>query len=128
MAEFTRTNGDLKPVLNADTGTYVNTGVNAVATGETVQNMGPRLKFYTITFTGTVTGDVVLKAMQVAQQLATVHIYEYTTAANDTLAVAAYGMDAWGDLTATGPGTFDQALTDAVGAAVSVTLGATFTN
>jgi hypothetical protein len=54
-------------------------------------------------------------------------MYEFTTDTNDTLAVAFYPINAWGDVTATGAGTLDAAITAAAGEAVSITATATFT-
>jgi hypothetical protein len=129
MAQFTKVNGDFKPVMNFDAPAYTNTGINAVTSGATVQPQGPKLEYYTVTFTGTgTTGAQILAAINTIQQLSTVYIYEFTTATDDTLAIAAYPAGAWGDVTATGAGTLDQALTDAVGEAVSIAATATFTN
>jgi len=129
MAQFTKVNGDFKPVLHMDSPAYTNTGINAVTSGATVQPQGPKLEYFTVTFTGTgTTGAQILAAINTIQQLATVYIYEFTTDTNDTLAVAMYPVAAWGDVTATGAGTLDQALTDAVGEAVSIAASATFTN
>jgi len=129
MAQFTRVNGDFKPVLHLDSAAYTNTGVNTVTSAATVQPQGPKLEFATITFTGTgTTGAQILATMNAIQQLATVYMYEFTTASDDTLAVAMYPVGAWGDVTATGAGTLDQAITDAAGEAVAITATATFTN
>lgn len=129
MAQFTKVNGDFKPVLRLDSASYTNTGVNAVTSGATVQPQGPKLEYFTVTFTGTgTTGAQIRDAMSTIQQLTTVHMYEFTTDTNDTLAIAMYPAGAWGDVTATGEGTLDEALTDAVGEAVAITSVATFTN
>jgi hypothetical protein len=129
MAQFTRVNGDFKPVLHLDSAAYTNTGVNTVTSAASVQPQGPKLEFATITFTGTgTTGAQILATMNAIQQLATVYMYEFTTASDDTLAVAMYPVGAWGDVTATGTGTLDQAITDAAGEAVAITATATFTN
>jgi hypothetical protein len=129
MAQFTRVNGDFKPVLHLDAANYTNTGVNAVTSAATVQPQGPKLEFATITFDGTgTTGAQILAAINTIQQLATVYIYEFTTDTNDTLAVAMYPIGAWGDVTATAAGSLDAALTAACGEAVVVTATATFTN
>ena len=129
MAQFTRVNGDFKPVLHLDAAAYTNTGVNAITSAATVQPQGPKLEFATITFDGTgTTGAQILAAINTIQQLATIYMYEFTTASDDTLAVAMYPVGAWGDVTATGAGTLDQAITDAAGEAVAVTATATFTN
>lgn len=130
MASFTRVNGDFKPVMNADAGTYENTGVNAVVSAATVNPAGPKLEFFTVAFTGTGTTGAQIKAtIDTIQQLATVHIYEFTTVGggNDTLAVAMYPAGAWGDVTTDAAG-LDAAITAAAGEAVVITSGATFTN
>ena len=129
MSQVTRVNGDFKPVLNFDSREYTNTGVNAVTSAATVQPQGPKLEFFTVTFTGSsTTGAQVLATINTIQQLSTVYMYEFTTDTNDTLAVAVYPVGAWGDVTATGAGTLDQAITDAAGEAVSIAASATFTN
>jgi hypothetical protein len=129
MAQFTRVNGDFKPVLHLDAASYDNTGVNAVTSAATVQPQGPKLEFATITFTGTgTTGAQILAAINTIQQLATIYMYEFTTDTDDTLAVAMYPIGAWGDVTATAAGSLDAALTAACGEAVAVTATATFTN
>ena len=128
MAEFARVHGDFKPVMNYDAGAYEVGAVNAYTSAATVQPQGPKLDYATITFTGSsTTGAQVKAAMDTIQQLATVYLYEFTTATNDTLAVAFYPTGAWGDVTATGDGTLDAALTAACGEAVAVTATATFT-
>lgn len=129
MAQFTKTNGDFLPVINYDAPSYTNSGLNAVTSGATVQPQGPKLEFFTVTFTGSsTTGAQVLAAVNTIQQLATIYMYEFTTDTNDTLAVAVYPVGAWGDVTATGGVTLDAQLTTAVGEAVSIAATATFTN
>lgn len=129
MAQFTRTHGDFQPVMNYDEPGYTVGAVNAITTGESVQPQGPKLEFMTVTFTGSsTTGAQILAAFNTIQQLATIYMYEWTTTTNDTLAVAFYPVGAWGDVTATGAGTLDQALTDACGENVSIAATATFTN
>ena len=129
MAQFTRVHGDFKPVMNYDAPDYTVGAVNAVTSAATVQPQGPKLEFATVTFTGTgTTGAQILATVNAIQQLATVYIYEFTTDTDDTLAVAMYPVSAWGDVTATGAGTLDQAITDAAGEAVAITASATFTN
>jgi len=132
MAIVTRVSGDFKPVMNVDTGSYTAGDVNAVTSGATVNVQGPKLDFCTITYTGTATTGAQIKAsIDAIQARTTIAMYEWTTVGggNDTLAVAFYGTEAWGtDLTATGAGTLDQAVTDAAGEAVSVAASATFTN
>ena len=95
MAQFTRVNGDLKPVLWLDQPDYTNSGVNAVSTGLTVQPQGPKLDFFTFEAAGALTAAEVTQAIQSIQQLATVYIYEYTDAASDTLAMALYPTGAY---------------------------------
>jgi hypothetical protein len=95
MAQFTKSNGDLLPVLNLDYPAYTNTGANAVSTANTVQPQGPKLDFFTITATGALTGTQVNLIIQATQQLATVYIYEYTDTTNDTVAMAVYPTGAW---------------------------------
>jgi len=129
MAEFTRVNGDFKPVMNYDAPEYINTGVNAVTSASTVQPQGPKLEFFTVTLTGTgTTGAQVKAAIDTIQQLGIVYLYEFTSSTNDTLAVAMYPAGAWGDVTATTAGSLDEALTTALGEAVTITASATFTN
>lgn len=129
MSGFTRVSGDFKQVAVYDAPTYTNGGVNAVTSGVTVQPQGPKLEFLTVTFTGSsTTGAQIDATVKAIQQLATIYMYEFTTDTNDTLAVAMYPVGAWGDVTATGAGTLDQAITDAAGEAVSITADATFTN
>ena len=129
MAQFTRVNGDFKPLMNYDTDAYTNTGVNAVTSAATVQPQGPKLQFGTITFTGAATpsGADILTTINTIQQLATVYIYEFTEVGGntDTLAVAVYPVNAW-DFT--NGGNLDAALTTALGYAVTTAATATFTN
>ena len=122
MAGFTRTNGDLQPVAVYDAQSYTNNGVNAVTSGATVQPQGPKLQFFTVTATGAMTGAQVNTVIQTVQQLATVHMYEYTDASNDTLALAVYPVDAW---TAAA---IDTALAAAGVSGTTTTASATFTN
>ena len=97
MAQFTRTNGDLLPVLHLDSAAYTNSGANAVTSAATVQPQGPKLDFFTVTASGSsaLTGTQVSLAIQATQQLATVYIYEFTTAGPDTIAFAVYPTGAW---------------------------------
>ncbi len=120
MAQFTRVNGDYKPVMNFDEGSYTTTTVNAVTSGATVQPQGPKLDFFTITKdTGAFTAANINSIVQAVQQLATIYIYEYTDASDDTLAIAVYPTAAWTT------STLDTAIT-AAGVAVTVADGATF--
>ena len=122
MAQFTRTNGDYLPVINYDSPAYTNSGVNAVTSAATVQPQGPKLDFFTITKdTGAFTTANINTIVQTVQQLATIYIYEYTDASDDTFAMAIYPVGAW---TTT---TMDTAVT-AAGIAVTVAASATFTN
>ena len=124
MAQFTRTNGDFQQVLWLDAPSYTNEGsTSAIDSAVTVQPQGPKLDFFTITGNGSQIADNINAVFQTVQQLATVYIYEYTNATDDTLAVAVYPTGAW--TTAT----LDTALTAAwTSANVSVAATATFTN
>jgi len=132
MAQFPRINGDEKPVLNVDGGSYVNPypTANAVVTDAPVQPAGPFLGFYTVTGNGALTGTQVSYIIKATEQLATVHIYEYSNtsgaATNNTLAMAIYPINAWTttDLAAN----INAALTAGnVANTVTVTATATFT-
>ena len=124
MAQFTRVNGDFQQVLWLDAPAYTNEGsTSAVDSAVTVQPQGPKLDFFTITGNGSQIADNINAVFQTVQQLATVYIYEYTNATDDTLAVALYPTGAW---TTT---TLDNALSNAwTSANVSVAATATFTN
>ena len=78
MAQFTKTNGDLLPVINFDSPAYTNSGANAVTSAATVQPQGPKLDFFTITFDGAVTTTQFNVAIQTIQQLATIYLYDST--------------------------------------------------
>lgn len=118
-----RTHGDLGPVTNVDTPEYTAGAVSAV----TVQIQGPKLDFATITKTsGGWSADDLNAIMQVIQSRATVYLYEWTDTSNDTLAVAFYPTEAWGDVTATAAGSLDAEVTT-VTAACSIAASATFT-
>ena len=97
MASFTKVNGDFLPVINFDSPAYTNSGANAVSSAATVQPQGPKLDYFTVTAasTGALTGTQVSLIIQATQQLATVYIYEFTTAGPDTLAMAVYPTAAW---------------------------------
>jgi hypothetical protein len=126
MAQFTKVNGDLLPVLRLDAAQYENSGANAVSDGSTVQPQGPKLDFFTITATGALTGTQVNLIIQATQQLATVYIYEYTNDTNDSVAMAVYPTAAW--TTATLDTAVEAALTaGGVGNTVTTTATATFT-
>lgn len=126
MAGFTRVSGDYKPVANFDAPTYTNTGVNEVTSAATVQPQGPKLEFFTVTGTGALSLAQINVIIQTTQQLATVYIYEYTDAANDTLAMAVYPVAAW--TAATLEAAIDAALTAAdIANNTSVAASATFT-
>ena len=128
MAQFTKVHGDFQPVMNYDAPDYTVGSVNAITSAATVQPQGPKLDFATVTFTGSSTsGAQILATINAIQQLAVIYMYEFTTDTNDTLAVAFYPTGAWGDVTATGAGTLDQAITDAAGENVSIAASATFT-
>ena len=97
MAQFTKSNGDFLPVINFDSPAYTNSGANAVSSAATVQPQGPKLDFFTVTASGSsaLTGTQVSLIIQATQQLATVYMYEFTTAGPDTLAMAVYPTGAW---------------------------------
>ena len=125
MAQFSKVNGDLLPVLHLDQPEYTNSGANAVSSGLPVQPQGPKLDFFTVTGTGALTGTQVSLIIQATQQLATVYMYEYTNTSNDTIAMAVSPFGAW-DTT-----TLDAACTNALSAggvanSLSVTNSATF--
>jgi len=126
MAQFTKTNGDFLPVINFDSPAYTNSGANAVSSGATVQPQGPKLDYFTVTAasSGALTGTQVSLIIQATQQLATVYIYEFTTAGPDTLAMAVYPTAAW--TTATLQTAVRAGLT-AGGAANAVVVSATAT-
>lgn len=120
MAQFTRTHGDYQPVMNYDAPGYTVGAVNAVTDAAVVQPQGPKLDFFTLTKdTGAFTTANINSIVQTLQQLATIYIYEYVDASNDTFAVAVYPTGAW-DTT-----TIDTAVT-AAGVAVTVANGAQF--
>jgi hypothetical protein len=136
MAQFTRTSGDFQPVVVMDSGTTAsapgaghNTGINTITSGATVNVMGPKLSFGTVTFTGagTPSGADLAIAIQTIQQIATIAMYEFTEVGGntDTLALAIYPVSAW-DFT--NGGDLDVALTAALGYAVTTAATATFTN
>lgn len=120
MAQFTKVNGDYLPVMNMDSGSYTNSGLNAVESGATVQPQGPKLQYFTVTATGALTGTQVNVLVETIQQLATVYIYQYDDASNDTLAFASYPTQAW---TTTA---LDAAFTAAGVTGTTTTTGATF--
>ena len=128
MAQFTKTNGDFLPVINFDSPAYTNSGANAVSSAATVQPQGPKLDYFTVTAasSGAFTGTQVSLIIQATQQLATVYIYEFTTAGPDTLAMAVYPVAAW--TTATLNAAVIAALTAGGAANTTVTTAtATFT-
>ena len=124
MAQFTRVNGDFQPVLHIDSPEYTNAGsTSAVVSAASVQPQGPKLQFLTITGNGSQVADNINAVFQTVEQLATIHMYEYTNATDDTLALAIYPVGAWTDVT------LDAALSNAwTSANVSVANSATFTN
>lgn len=124
MAQFTRVNGDFQQVLNLDAPAYTNEGsISAIDSAVTVQPQGPKLDFFTLTGNGSQIADNINAVFQTVQQLATVYIYEYTNATDDTLAVAVYPTGAW---TTT---SLDAAMANAwTSANVASSATATFTN
>jgi hypothetical protein len=95
MAQFTKVNGDFKQVLWLDAPAYTNTGLNAVTSGVPVQPQGPKLDFFTLTGNGSQIADNIAAVFQTVEQLATIHMYEYTNATDDTLALAIYPTGGW---------------------------------
>ena len=129
MAQFSKVNGDFLPVINFDSPAYTNSGANAVTSAATVQPQGPKLDFFTVTASGSsaLTGTQVSLIIQATQQLATVYIYEFTTAGPDKVAMAVYPVAAW--TTATLNAAVIAALTAGGVANTTVTTAtATFTN
>jgi hypothetical protein len=123
MAQFTKVHGDFQPLMNYDSANYSVGALNAITSAVTVQPQGPKLDFFTITGNGTQVLDNIATVFQTVQQLATIHIYEYTNATDDTLAIAIYPTGAWTTVT------LDNELTNAWSSAnVSVASSATFTN
>ena len=136
MAQITRVNGDLQPVVVVDQpvaasspGAGFSSGINTVVSGATVNPAGPKLDFGTVTFTGnaTVSGTSLAIAIQTIQQNATIAMYEFTTNSSNTatLAVATFPTAAWNFADT---GDLDVALTAALGYAVETAATATFTN
>ena len=102
MAQFTRVNGDFQQVMNYDAPAYTNEGnTSAVDSAVTVQPQGPKLEFFTITGNGSQVADNINAVFQTVQQLATVYIYEFTTAGPDTIAFAVYPTGVWAVVDAT---------------------------
>jgi len=124
MAQFTKVHGDFKQLMNYDAPTYTVGSLNAITANVTVQPQGPKLDFFTITGNGTQVLDNISTVFQTVQQLATVHIYEFSDAGDDdSLAIAIYPTGAWTTVT------LDNELSNAwTSANVSVAASATFTN
>jgi hypothetical protein len=128
MAQFTRTHGDYQPVINYDAPSYTVGAVNAVTSAATVQPQGPKLDYFTVTASGSSAFSTtqVNIMVQTIQQLATIYIYEFTTAGPDTFAFACYPVGAWttGALDTAIQGAFTAA---SVANVVVTTATATFT-
>jgi hypothetical protein len=124
MAYFTKVHGDFKQLMNYDAPSYTVGSLNAITANVTVQPQGPKLDFFTITGNGTQVLDNISTVFQTVQQLATVHIYEFSDAGDDdSLAIAIYPTGAWTTVT------LDNELSNAwTSANVSVAASATFTN
>ncbi len=122
MAQFTKVHGDFQPLMNYDSANYAVGALNAITSAATVQPQGPKLDFFTITGNATQVLDNIATVFQTVQQLATIHMYEYTNATDDTLAIAIYPTGAWTTVT------LDNELSNAwTSANVSVAASATFT-
>ncbi len=124
MAYFTKVHGDFKQLMNYDAPSYTVGSLNAITANVTVQPQGPKLDFFTITGNGTQVLDNISTVFQTVQQLATIHIYEFSDAGDDdSLAIAIYPTGAWTTVT------LDNELSNAwTSANVSVSSSATFTN
>jgi hypothetical protein len=123
MAQFTKVSGDFQQVMNYDAPGYTKGALNAITSAVPVQPQGPKLEFFTITGNGTQVLDNIATVFNTVQQLATIHIYEYTNATDDNLAIAVYPTGAWTTVT------LDNELTNAWASAnVAVTGQALFTN
>ena len=123
MAQFTRTHGDFQPVLWLDQPDYTTGAVNAVSSGLTVQPQGPKLDFFTIELAGVAANTTIAaQVIQTVEQLATIHIYEFTDTTTDTLALAVYPTGGWSTAT------LEAAVDAATGGSSTVTATATFTN
>jgi hypothetical protein len=100
MAQVDKVHGDFKPVMNYDAPGYTVGALNALTSGASVQPQGPKLDFFTIEGANidngsTESGNVAL-IINAIQQLATIHMYQWTDAgANGTLAVAVYPTQAF---------------------------------
>ena len=133
MAQFTKTNGDFLPVSWIDAPGYTNPGsTSAVTSAATVQPQGPKLDFFTVTGNGSQLADNINAFFQTVQQLATVYIYEYTSASTDTISFAVYPTGSWsvdGSYGSNVVAAVNTALTNAsVANTTTGTASATFTN
>ncbi len=123
MAQFTRTHGDFQPVMWLDQPDYTTGAVNAVSSGLTVQPQGPKLDFFTIELAGVAANTTIAsQVIQTVEQLATIHIYEFTDTGTDTLALAVYPTGGWNTAS------LATAVDTATGGSSTVTATATFTN
>lgn len=119
--EFSKSHGDYKGVAVFDVPEYTVGALNAVTSGQTVQPQGPKLDFFTITANAGMTTTQLNTTIQTLQQLATVYLYKYTDATDDTLAVALYPTGAWA------ASDIDTAVTTATGHSnITVSTSATF--
>ena len=95
MAGVDKVHGDFQPVSNVDAGEYTVGALNAVTSAATVNLAGPKLEFFTITANAGMTTTQLASTIAAVQQLATIHMYEYTDATDDTLAIAVYPAGGW---------------------------------
>jgi hypothetical protein len=125
MAGFTKAHSDLRPVVNVDVGSNSDSAtLNAIVSGVTVNLVGPKLQFGTITKgRGSWTDAQVKTIIDILQQLATVYMYEITTGTPDVLCVATYPAGAWNFADG---GSVDVAVTAVAACTTAAT--ATFTN
>jgi hypothetical protein len=123
MAQFTKVNSDFQPVMNYDAPDYTVGAVNAITSAATVQPQGPKLEFFTIALASVAANTTIANTViTTVEQLATIHIYEFTDTSTDTLALAVYPVGAWTTATLT------TAVDNATGGSSTVTGTATFTN
>ena len=129
MSQFTRIHGDYQPVMNYDAPAYQVGAVNAVTSGAPVQPQGPKLDFFTVTAasSGAFSTTQVNLIVQATQQLATIYMYEFTTAGPDTFAMAVYPTGAWTTTTLNAAIIAELSAGNAANTTVT-TASATFTN
>jgi hypothetical protein len=115
--------------MNYDAPAYQVGAVNAVTSGAPVQPQGPKLDFFTVTAasSGAFSTTQVNLIVQATQQLATIYMYEFTTAGPDTFAMAVYPTGAWTTTTLNAAIIAELSAGNAANTTVT-TASATFTN